>query len=152
MADNEKGEREGLLTTIRARRKWYLGLYFLQIVGWLALVVFNEVSDTGSSDTVFQRIQDSAVTMSFIGQGTLVTTVFLIDVIFDGGCKLWEIGGEILGLIFSPKQKRNVFERRARKDTVKSLGVEFEGHPNLDNKTKETIAQVLADFDKDSKR
>ena len=116
MADNEKGEREGLLTTIRARRKWYLGLYFLQIVGWLALVVFNEVSDTGSSDTVLQRIQDSAVTMSFIGQGTLVTTVFLIDVIFDGGCKLVERGWTLMGLIFEKTKNKFVIEGEENAD------------------------------------
>ena len=149
MADNDKGEREGLLTTIRARRKWYLGLYFLQICGWLALVVFNEVCDTNSTDTIGQRVQDAAVTMAFIGQGTLVTTVFLIDVIWDGGCKLWQIGGDIVGLFFTPK-KGTIIERKTRKETVKSLGVTFDEHPNLDSETKETIARVLADFNKNS--
>ena len=149
MADNEKGEREGLLTTIRARRKWYLGLYFLQVCGWLALVVFNEVSDTNSTDTIGQRVQDVAVTMAFIGQGTLVTTVFLIDVIFDGGRKLWQIGGDIVGLLFTPK-KGTIIERKTRKETVKSLGVTFKEHPNLDSEAKETIARVLADFNKNS--
>lgn len=84
VADGDKGEREGLLTTIRARRKWYLGVYALQIFGWLILLVFNEVSDVNSTDTVSQRILDAVVIMSFIGQGTLISTILLIDVVFDG--------------------------------------------------------------------
>ena len=67
----DNNEREGLLTTIRARRKWYLGLYFLQIVAWLLLLVVTEVYNVESTDIMGQRVLGAAVTMSFIGQGTL---------------------------------------------------------------------------------
>ena len=106
MTDGDKNEREGLLTTIRARRKWYLSLYFLQISGWLVLVVVNEVYYSNSTDIISQRVLNSAVTMSFIGQGTLVTTILLIDVIFDGCRYLIEKGGELMGLLFSPVKNR----------------------------------------------
>ena len=108
MASDYKDEREGLLTTIRARRKWYLVLYFLQMCGWLILVVVDAASDIKSTDTVSQRVLDAAVTMAFIGQGTLVATIFLIDVVFDGGRYLIGKGGEIMGLLFSPVKNRFV--------------------------------------------
>ena len=108
MASDDKDEREGLLTTIRARRKWYLVLYFLQMCGWLILVVVDAASDIKSTDTVSQRVLDAAVTMAFIGQGTLVATIFLIDVVFDGGRYLIGKGGEIMGLLFSPVKNRFV--------------------------------------------
>ena len=73
MPQVDNNEREGLLTTIRARRKWYLGLYFLQIVAWLLLLVVTEVYNVESTDIMGQRVLGGAVTMSFIGQGTLVT-------------------------------------------------------------------------------
>ena len=110
MASGDRDEREGLLTTIRARRKWYLGLYFLQICGWLILVVVDAASDVKSTDAVSQRVLDAAVTMAFIGQGTLVATIFLIDVVFDGGRYLIGKGGEIMGLLFSPVKNRFVAE------------------------------------------
>ena len=108
MASDDKDEREGLLTTIRARRKWYLVLYFLQMCGWLILVVVDAASDIKSTDTASQRVLDAAVTMAFIGQGTLVATIFLIDVVFDGGRYLIGKGGEIMGLLFSPVKNRFV--------------------------------------------
>ncbi len=110
MASGDRDEREGLLTTIRARRKWYLGLYFLQMCGWLILVVVDAASDVKSTDAVSQRVLDVAVTMAFIGQGTLVATIFLIDVVFDGCRYLIGKGGEIMGLLFSPVKNRFVAE------------------------------------------
>ena len=74
MPQVDNNEREGLLTTIRARRarrKWYLGLYFLQIVAWLLLLVVTEVYNVESTDIMGKRVLGAAVTMSFIGQGTL---------------------------------------------------------------------------------
>ena len=108
MASDYTDEREGLLTTIRARRKWYLVLYFLQMCGWLILVVVDAASEVKSTDTASQRVLDAAVTMAFIGQGTLVATIFLIDVVFDGGRYLIGKGGEIMGLLFSPVKNRFV--------------------------------------------
>ena len=100
MTGSDRFEREGLLTTIRARRKWYLGLYFLQIAAWLALLIVNEVYNANSSDIVSQRVLNSAVTMSFIGQGTLISTILLIDVVFDGCRYLLAKGVEFMGLLF----------------------------------------------------
>ncbi len=114
MASGDRDEREGLLTTIRARRKWYLGLYFLQICGWLILVVVDAASDVKSTATVSQRVLAAAVTMAFIGQGTLVATIFLIDVVFDGGRYLIGKGSEIMGLLFSPVKNRFVTEGEER--------------------------------------
>ena len=116
MASDDKDEREGLLTTIRARRKWYLVLYFLQMCGWLILVVVDAASDVKSTNTASQRVLDAAVTMAFIGQGTLVATIFLIDVVFDGGRYLIGKGGEIMGLLFSPVKNRFVTEGEKKAD------------------------------------
>ena len=125
MADGDKGEREGLLTTIRARRKWYLGVYCLQILGWLILVVFNEVSDVRSTDTVTQRVQDAAVTMFIIAQGTLISTVLLIDVVYDGCRYLIEKGAEIMGLLFDNFE--NKFVARGRKQGIEQgIGIGIE--------------------------
>ena len=49
----------------------YLGLYFLQIVAWLLLLVVTEVYNVESTDIMGKRVLGAAVTMSFIGQGTL---------------------------------------------------------------------------------
>ena len=117
MPQVDNNEREGLLTTIRARRKWYLGLYFLQIVAWLVLVAVNEVYYSSSTDIISQRVLNAAVTMSFIGQGTLVTTIFLIDVIFDGCRYLIGKGAEIMGLLFDNFE--NKFVVRGRKQGEK---------------------------------
>lgn len=118
MADGNKDdrEREGLLTTIRARRKWYLSVYCLQILGWLILVVFNAVTDVKSTDTVTQRIQDAAVIMFIIAQGTLISTVLLIDVVFDGCRYIIKKGAEFMGLLFDNLE--NKFVVRGRKQGI----------------------------------
>lgn len=113
MIGGDRIEREGLLTTIRARRKWYLGIYFLQIAAWLALLIVNEVYNADSTDILSQRVLDGAVTLSFIGQGTLVTTVLLIDVAFDGCRYIIKKGGELMGLLFDNFE--NKFVVRGRK-------------------------------------
>lgn len=130
MADGDKDEREGLLTTIRARRKWYLGIYFLQICGWLALLVFTELSDVNSTDTVSRRILDAAVTMSFIGSGTLISTVFLVEVVFDGCRYLIRKGAETMGLLFDNFE--NKFVVRGRK----------QGHEQANAQWSEWIADT----------
>ena len=117
MIGSDRFEREGLLTTIRARRKWYLGLYFLQIAAWLALLIVNEVYNADSSDILSQRVLNSAVTMSFIGQGTLISTILLIDVVFDGCRYLLAKGVEIMGLLFDNFE--NKFVVRGRKQGQK---------------------------------
>ena len=117
MTGSDRFEREGLLTTIRARRKWYLGLYFLQIAAWLALLIVNEVYNADSTVFLGQRVLDSAVTMSFIGQGTLISTILLIDVIFDGCRFIIKKGVEIMGLLFDNFE--NKFVVRGRKQGQK---------------------------------
>ena len=113
MTGDDRIGREGLLTTIRSRRKWYLGLYFLQIAAWLELLIVSEVYNADSTDFVGKRVLDAAVIMSFIGQGTLITTVLLIDVLFDGGRYLIGKGAEIMGLLFDNFE--NKFVVRGRK-------------------------------------
>lgn len=120
MAEIDRNEREGLLTTIRARRKWYLGIYFLQMIGWLALVVANTLHSANYTDIASQRILDAAVMMSFIGQGTLITTVFLIDVLFDGSRYLIKKGTEFMGLLFDNFE--NKFVVRGREQGIE-LGI-----------------------------
>ena len=123
MPQVDNNEREGLLTTIRARRKWYLGLYFLQIVAWLLLLVVTEVYNVESTDIMGQRVLGAAVTMSFIGQGTLVTTILLIDVIFDGCRYLIGKGAEIMGLLFDNFE--NKFVVRGRKQGQKQANARW---------------------------
>ena len=123
MPQVDKNEREGLLTTIRARRKWYLGLYFLQIVAWLLLLVVTEVYNVESTDIMGKRVLGAAVTMSFIGQGTLVTTILLIDVIFDGCRYLVGKGAEIMGLLFDNFE--NKFVVRGRKQGEKQANARW---------------------------
>ena len=135
VADGDKDEREGLLTTIRARRKWYLGVYCLQILGWLILVVFNEVNDVSSTDTVTQRVQDAAVTMFIIAQGTLISTVLLVDVVYDGCRYLIEKGAEIMGLLFDNFE--NKFVVRGRKQ-----GMEQGVKQGVKQGQEQTIAQL----------
>ena len=125
MADGDNGEREALLTTIRARRKWYLGIYALQILGWLILIVINQVIDPNNTDTLTQRIQDAAVTMSFIAQGTLISTVLLIDVVFDGTRYIVKKGVEFMGLLFDNFE--NKFVVRGRKQGIEQgIGIGIE--------------------------
>ena len=105
MASGDRDEREGLLTTIRARRKWYLGLYFLLIGSWL---IIDMMTDFNLADSLSRRILDAIVTVNSVAVGALVTTIFLIDVVFDGCCYLIGKGGEIMGLLFSPVKNRFV--------------------------------------------
>ena len=123
MPQADNNEREGLLTTIRARRKWYLSLYFLQISAWLVLIVVTEVYNVQSTDIMGQRVLGAAVTMSFIGQGTLVTTILLIDVIFDGCRYLVGKGAEIMGLLFDNFE--NKFVVRGRKQGQKQANARW---------------------------
>ena len=123
MSASDKNEREGLLTTIRARRKWYLGLYFLQIFCWLALVVASELYNTNSTELASQRVLNAAVAMTFIGQGTLITTIFLIDVLFDGCRYLIRKGVETMGLLFDNFE--NKFVVRGRKQGQKQVYAEW---------------------------
>ncbi len=109
-------EREGLLTTIRARREWYLALFFLQMACWAFVVFVNEVRNGEPADSMAKRIQESAVIMAFIGQGTVATTILLIDVVYDGLCKVCVKGGEIVGLLFSPSRNRFVVEGEKKSD------------------------------------
>ena len=105
MASGDRDEREGLLTTIRARRKWYLGLYFLLIGSWL---IIDMMTDFNLADSLSRRILDAIVTVNSVAVGALVTTIFLIDVVFDGCRYLIGKGGEIMGLLFSPVKNRFV--------------------------------------------
>ena len=105
MASGDRDEREGLLTTIRARRKWYLALYFLLIGSWL---IIDMMTDFNLADSLSRRILDAIVTVNSVAVGALVTTIFLIDVVFDGCRYLIGKGGEIMGLLFSPVKNRFV--------------------------------------------
>ena len=105
MASGNRDEREGLLTTIRARRKWYLALYFLLIGSWL---IIDMMTDFNLADSLSRRILDAIVTVNSVAVGALVTTIFLIDVVFDGCRYLIGKGGEIMGLLFSPVKNRFV--------------------------------------------
>ena len=105
VASEDKDEREGLLTTIRARRKWYLVLYFLLIGSCL---IIDMMTDFKPADSLSRRILDAIVTMNSVAVGALVATIFLIDVVFDGGRYLIGKGGEIMGLLFSPVKNRFV--------------------------------------------
>ena len=125
VADGDKDEREGLLTTIRARRKWYLGVYCLQILGWLIIVIFNQVIDIDNTAPITQRVQDAAIAMSFIAQGTLISTVLLIDVVFDGSRYLYKKGEEKMGLLFDNYE--NKFVVRGRKQGIEQgIGIGIE--------------------------
>ena len=105
VASDHKDEREGLLTTIRARRKWYLVLYFLLIGSCL---IIGMMTDFKPADSLSRHILDAIVTMNSVAVGALVATIFLIDVVFDGGRYLIGKGGEIMGLLFSPVKNRFV--------------------------------------------
>ena len=125
MADSDKGEREALLTTIRARRKWYLGIYALQILGWLIIVIINQVIDIDNTAPITQRIQDAAIAMTFIAQGTLISTVLLIDVVFDGTRYIVKKGVEFMGLLFDNFE--NKFVVRGRKQGIEQgIGIGIE--------------------------
>lgn len=108
------GDRESLLTTLRSRRKLYLWLYFLQIVIWLTVVVIYEGSYAEPAPTIKHAI-DIAVTMSFIAPGVFVSTVFFVDVVIDGIIYLAKRGWETMGLLFTPRKVRNIWQERGEK-------------------------------------
>ena len=108
------GDRESLLTTLRSRRRLYLWLYFIQIVAWLTVVIIYEVSYAEPAPTIKHAI-DIAVTMSFIAPGVFVSTVFLVDVVIDGVIDLAKRGWEIMGLLFTPRKVRNIWQERGLK-------------------------------------
>ena len=103
-------DREGLLTTLRSRRKLYLWLYFIQIAAWLAVVVIYETWYAEPAPAIKHAI-DTAVTMSFIAPGVFVTTIFLVDVVIDSIKKGWEL----MGLLFTPKTAKEILQERGEK-------------------------------------
>ena len=107
-------DREGLLTTLRSRRKLYLWLYFIQIAAWLAVVIIYETSYAESAPAIKHAI-DIAVTMSFIAPGVFVSTIFLVDVVIDGVTELAKKGWELMGLLFTPRKVRNIWQERGEK-------------------------------------
>lgn len=107
-------DREGLLTTLRSRRKLYLWLYFIQIAAWLAVVIIYETSYAEPEPAIKHAI-DIAVTMSFIAPGVFVSTIFLVDVVIDGIVDLAKRGWELMGLLFTPRKVRNIWQERGKK-------------------------------------
>ena len=106
--------RESLLTTLRSRRKLYLSLYFIQMVAWLIVVIAYEVWYAEPAPTIKHAI-DVAVTMSFIAPGVFVSTVFLVDVVIDGIVEMAKKGWELMGLLFTPRKVRNIWQERGEK-------------------------------------
>ena len=113
-------DREGLLTTLRSRRKLYLWLYFIQIAAWLAVVVIYETWYAEPAPAIKHAI-DTAVTMSFIAPGVFVTTIFLVDVVIDSIKKGWEL----MGLLFTPKTAKEILEERGEARGEKRAKAEF---------------------------
>ena len=107
-------DRESLLTTLRSRRRLYLWLYFIQIAAWLTVVIIYELSYAEPDPTIKHSI-DIAVTMSFIAPGVFVSTIFLVDVVIDGIVDLAKRGWEIMGLLFTPRKVRNIWQERGEK-------------------------------------
>ena len=107
-------DRESLLTTLRSRRRLYLWLYFIQIAGWLTAVIIYEISYAAPAPTIKHAI-DIAVTMSFIAPGVFVSTIFLVDIVMDGTIELAKKGWELMGLLFTPRKVRNIWEERGEK-------------------------------------
>ena len=66
------------------------------------------MTDFNLADSLSRRILDAIVTVNSVAVGALVTTIFLIDVVFDGCRYLIGKGGEIMGLLFSPVKNRFV--------------------------------------------
>ena len=155
-------DRVGLLTIIRARRKWYLGVYFIQLVLWLGIMIINELFYTpalaadGSTIPLIERVIRVSVNMSFLAQGNLVATVFWIDIVFDGFRNLLIKGVEGLGLIFSPIKNRfavegeRIGEKKGRKEALRSLSKQIEDNPHLD--IKEVIEKALMEDDQRNRR
>ena len=106
--------REGLLTTLRSRRKLYLWLYFVQIIAWLIVVIIYEVSYAEPAPAIKHAI-DIAVTMSFIAPGVFVSTIFLVDVVIDGIVEMAKKGWELMGLLFTPRKVRNIWQERGER-------------------------------------
>ena len=154
MLGDDRIEREGLLTTIRARRKWYLGIYFLQIATWLALLIVIEVYNADPTDFVGKRVLDAAVTMSFIAQGTLISTVLLIDVIFDGCRYLIKKGVEIMGLLFDNFE--NKFVVRGRKQGLEQakdkLNTWVEENPEVKKLIEEGKVTMPLEWENDERQ
>lgn len=107
-------DRENLLTTLRSRRRLYLSLYFIQIAAWLAVVIIYEVRYAEPTPVIKHAI-DIAITMSFISPGVFVSTIFLVDVVIDGIIDLAKRGWEIMGLLFTPRKVRNIWQERGEK-------------------------------------
>ena len=107
-------DRESLLTTLRSRRRLYLWLYFVQIAAWLTVVIIYELSYAEQAPAIKHAI-DIAVTMSFIAPGVFVSTIFLVDVVIDGVIDLAKKGWELMGLLFTPRKVRNIWQERGEK-------------------------------------
>ena len=99
-----------------------MGICFVQMIGWLALVVANTLHSANYTDIASLRILDAAVMMSFIGQGALITTIFLhtpahsyiflVDVLFDSSRYLIKKGTEFTGLLFDNFENKFVVRGR----------------------------------------
>ena len=89
-------------------------LYFVQIIAWLAVVIIYEVSYAEPAPDIKHAI-DIAVTMSFIAPGVFVSTVFVVDVVIDGMVDLAKRGWEVMGLLFTPRKVRNIWQERGMK-------------------------------------
>ena len=107
-------DRESLLTTLRSRRRLYLWLYFVQIAAWLAAVIIYEASYAEPAPAIKHAI-DVAVTMSFIAPGVFVSTIFWVDVVIDGMVELAKKGWELMGLLFTPRKVRNIWQEKGEK-------------------------------------
>jgi len=103
-------DREGLLTTLRSRRRLYLWLYFIQIAAWLTAVIIYEIRYAAPAPAIKHAI-DTAITMSFIAPGVFVSTIFLVDVVIDSIKKGWGL----MGLLFTPKKAKEILQERATK-------------------------------------
>lgn len=107
-------DRESLLTTLRSRRRLYLWLYFVQIAAWLTAVIIYEIRYATPAPVIKHAI-DIAVTMSFIAPGVFVSTIFLVDIVIDGITELAKKGWELMGLLFTPRKVRNIWQERGEK-------------------------------------
>lgn len=113
-----------MLTTLRSRRKLYLWLYFIQIIAWLIVVIIYEVSYAEPAPAI-KRAIDIAVTMSFIAPSAFVSTIFLVDVVIDGIIDLAKKGWELMGLLFTPRKVRNIWQERGEKIGMERANAEF---------------------------
>ena len=132
-------DREGLLTTLRSRRKLYLWLYFIQIAAWLAVVIIYETS-YAEPEPAIKRAINIAVTMSFIAPGVFVSTIFLVDVVIDGIKKGWGL----MGLLFTPKKAKEILQERGEK-IGEARGLKI-GEAITEARMKAEIAEWYADM------